>query len=160
MDHDRPDGPLKDRRTLCDVQFDLSSLVDLRKTVMACGAAQGLQDMPLTRFVLAVHEVAVNAVCHAGGRGGLRLWRTGDTLHCLVSDDGPGIPKQYRGLRPQPPGKDVYSSSRGLWLVGQLCPDVRIKDRADRGTDVLLRFPLPTHHESAGRRTEDGHGSA
>jgi anti-sigma regulatory factor (Ser/Thr protein kinase) len=160
MSHAPAGGPLSDRRALCDDQFDRSSLVAVRKNVAACAAAQGLQDLPLSRFTVAVHEIVLNAVRHGGGRGRLRLWRTADTLHCLVSDDGPGIADRHRGLRPQPSGAGAGQTSYGLWLVGQLCPHVRITDRADRGTDVLLEFPLHADHASPSRPGDVGPGAA
>jgi serine/threonine-protein kinase RsbW len=145
---------------LHDEQFDRSSLIALRNHVTACGAAQGLELVRLTWFTLAAHEIAVNAVRHGGGRGRLRLWRTGNILRCLVSDDGPGIPDRYRSLRPHPPGVDAWSSSHGLWLARQFCSHMQITDRAGGGTDVLLEFPVPAHSESSTRPSDVRQGSA
>jgi serine/threonine-protein kinase RsbW len=145
---------------LHDEQFDRSSVVAVRKHVTARGAAQGLKDMPLTWFTLAVHEIALNAVRHGGGRGRLRLWRTGNVLYCLVSDDGPGIPDRYRSLRPHPPRGDAWNSGHGLWLAGQFCSHVQVTDRPGGGTDVLLEFPLPADPESPARPNDLGPGSA
>jgi anti-sigma regulatory factor (Ser/Thr protein kinase) len=99
---------------LYDEQFDRSSLIAVRKHVTASGAAQGLDHMPLTWFTLATHEIAVNAVHHGGGQGRLQLWRTGNVLHCLVSDDGPGVPDRYRSLRPHPSRGNAPAASSNV----------------------------------------------
>jgi serine/threonine-protein kinase RsbW len=146
MSHAPRSGPLSDRRLLVEEQFDRSSVTAMRTKVAAAAAGEGLRDLPLTRLTVAVHEIVLNAVRHGGGRGGLRLWRTGNVLQCLVSDDGPGIPERYRALRPHRSGIDVGTGRHGLWLAGQLCPGVEIADRAEGGTDVRLEFPLPDDH--------------
>lgn len=143
---------------LCDEQFDRSSLIAVRKHVTACGAAQGLEHMPLTWFTLATHEIVVNAVHHGGGRGRLQLWRTGNVLHCLVSDEGPGVPDRYRSLRPHPSRGNSWNSGHGLWLAGQFCSHVEITARPGGGTDVLLEFPLPAYPESPTRPNDIGPG--
>ena len=131
---------------LVDEQFDRSSVAAIRKKVSAAAAGQGLRDVPLTRFAVAVHEIVLNAVRHGGGHGELRLWRAGGVLHCLVRDEGPGVPDRYRTLRPHRSGPDMRTSGYGLWLTGQLCPRVEIADRVEGGTDVLLEFPLSADH--------------
>jgi serine/threonine-protein kinase RsbW len=130
---------------VCD-RFDRSSVSVMRQKVATAAASQGLRDLPLIRCTVAVHEIVLNAVHHGGGEGRLLLWRAAAALHCLVSDDGPGIAQRYRGMRPQSSGAETWNSRYGLWLAGQLCPSVHITDRAGRGTDVRLEFPLPAGH--------------
>ncbi|MFF7210602.1 ATP-binding protein [Streptomyces sp. NPDC008238] len=65
-------------------------------------------------FVLAVNEVASNAIVHGGGRGRLMLRRTDGEVQCRVADHGPGfdaavIPELLPGLDSRP--------GRGLWLA-------------------------------------------
>ncbi|MEU4422385.1 ATP-binding protein [Actinoplanes sp. NPDC024001] len=94
-------------------EVTLESLVDVRHEVERCAAREGLADLALYRFVVAVNELTTNAVRHGGGRGQLILWRSGDRLHCRVTDRGPG-PPAHRQLRR--PGADAHGG-RGLWLA-------------------------------------------
>jgi anti-sigma regulatory factor (Ser/Thr protein kinase) len=122
--------------------FDFASLTDLREEVVAYGLANGLADLRLTKFVLAVHEVMVNAVQHGGGRGRLELWRTTDDLWGRVTDTGPGIPKQYAACQPRRSKGDRIGGGYGLWLVCQFCAEVRIARAAAGGAEVVLRYPV------------------
>src|SRR3989442_14315536 len=72
-----------------DQVFDGDSLYALRAAVAAHGLQAGLAEGRVGDLVLAVHELAANAVCHGAGRGRLRMWYAGGTLRCEVSDDGP-----------------------------------------------------------------------
>src|SRR4051812_21276944 len=95
--------------------FDAGSLAQLRRAVNASGAESGLADLELSRFVLAVHEIATNAVRHGGGRGELRLWRHDQRLYCEIVDHGRGIPRANLGSRRRPrPG---HIGGWGLWLA-------------------------------------------
>ncbi|MFE0627672.1 ATP-binding protein [Streptomyces sp. NPDC058864] len=65
-------------------------------------------------FVLAVNEVASNAITHGGGRGRLMLRRTDGEVQCRITDSGPGfdaavIPELLPGLDSR--------CGRGLWLA-------------------------------------------
>ena len=121
--------------------FDARSLVGLRKALTECGTTLGLDELPLARFVLAVNEVATNAVRHGGGRGRLRLWlwRDGAYLWCEVVDQGAGIPRGR--LRPDHRPKPGHIGGWGLWLVHHICSTVRIETGRD-GTRVELAYPL------------------
>jgi anti-sigma regulatory factor (Ser/Thr protein kinase) len=127
------------RAVLLIRRFDLRSLAALREALHRRAAAQGLADLPLTKFVLAVYEAAVNAVHHGGGHGQLLLWRHADTLWCDITDHGPGIrPARRAPVRPNPD----RIQGRGLWLIRQLCTGVDITTDTT-GTTVLLRYAVP-----------------
>ncbi|GAB7041528.1 MULTISPECIES: ATP-binding protein [Catenuloplanes] len=100
--------------------FTITTLPALRRAVHRHAARSGLTGVVLYRFVVAVHEVAVNAVRHGGGSGRLELWRSGSALYCRITDDGSG------GLNStiHCPPPDA-ASGRGMWL-------------ARNGTDSLL----------------------
>lgn len=131
-------------------KFDQSSLGALRSELSRYAAAHGLTDLALANFVLAVNEIATNAVRYAGGHGQLRAWRQGGELWCRVVDDGHGIPRRYleQSARPDP----LHVSGHGLWLARHICAGVDIETGRATGTRVLLRYPLP----NAARST---HGS-
>jgi anti-anti-sigma factor len=68
--------------------FDADSLYALRAAVAAHGLAAGLSPGRADDLVIAVHELAANAVRHGAGHGELRVWRAGHALRCQISDDG------------------------------------------------------------------------
>jgi anti-sigma regulatory factor (Ser/Thr protein kinase) len=120
-------------------RFDGPALARLRQEVQTRGARHGLDGIPLTKFVLAVHEAAANAVRHGGGRGRLFLWRQADSLWCRVSDHGPGIPAGYQIPRYRPDTDRL--GHRGLWLIDQVATSLHLTSDTT-GTRLLLRYPL------------------
>ena len=70
--------------------FDAGTLPDLRKAVRAEAVAAGMPVDRATDVMLAVHELAANAVRHGGGTGRLRMQAACGELHCHVSDAGWG----------------------------------------------------------------------
>ncbi|MCM4078877.1 ATP-binding protein [Paractinoplanes hotanensis] len=112
--------------------FALEDLHTLRHDVTRFARASGLTDPVLYRFVLAVHELATNAVRHGGGHGRLELRRTRNQLYCQVSDHGPGLPQIQP--RPRPPADAL--SGRGLWLAQHAGKLACTSD--DHGTVVTL----------------------
>jgi anti-sigma regulatory factor (Ser/Thr protein kinase) len=80
------------RGDLLDTVFGWSDLGQLRRLVAARCAAAGLSAAQVDDFVLAIHEIAANAIMHAGTGGRLILRRTGTGLRCLITDAAPVIP--------------------------------------------------------------------
>jgi anti-sigma regulatory factor (Ser/Thr protein kinase) len=106
-------GPLQMRFTGAD-------LPRLRLRVGAAAAAAGLDEIRCEELVLAVYELACNAILHGGGGGSLLLSRVGGSVRCRVSDEGPGF------VDSAPPGG-------GLWLARQLTDGIEVDDGADHG---------------------------
>ena len=69
--------------------FGLADFARLRRQVAAQCADAGLTGTRLDDFVLAVHEIAANAIVHAGAGGRLILRRAASGLCCLVADTIP-----------------------------------------------------------------------
>jgi anti-sigma regulatory factor (Ser/Thr protein kinase) len=120
---------------LLDQPFDLHTLVGLRHQVERCAAEGGLADLVLYRFVMAVNEITTNAVRHGGGSGRLVMWRTGDRLHCRVSDRGPGMSGTADRHAGRPP-QDALSG-RGLWLARKASESLTVHSGTG-GTAVTL----------------------
>ena len=80
------------RGDLLDTVFGWSDLGQLRRLVTARCAAAGLSGPQVEDFVLAIHEIAANAIMHAGAGGRLILRRTGNGLRCLIADTDPRTP--------------------------------------------------------------------
>src|SRR5579862_6457757 len=73
---------------ILDQVFDADSLYALRAAVAAHAADAGLSPGRADDLVIAVHELAANAVRHGAGHGRLRVRRAEDVLLCETSDDG------------------------------------------------------------------------
>jgi anti-anti-sigma factor len=90
-----PPGPLSESAPpaatdapILDQVFDADSLYALRAAVAAHAADAGLSPGRADDLVIAVHELAANAVRHGAGHGRLRVWRADHALLCEISDDG------------------------------------------------------------------------
>ena len=149
---------------LLDVVFGWTDFARLRRQVAAQCAAAGLTGTRLDDFVLAVHEIAANAIVHAGAGGRLILRRAASGLRCLVADT---IPKGTVSC-PAPrsadmretavaaaaavavvaaaaaadPGEPIGADSgRGLWLAATLADELSITSGPD-STIVSLYMRL------------------
>jgi anti-sigma regulatory factor (Ser/Thr protein kinase) len=135
-----------------DLGFDTGTLQTARARLRACVSRAGLPEGQAEEVVLAVHELAANAVCHGGGAGRLRVWNRGGGLYCQVDDgdllacamqradhDGTaaarpkGSPDQD-SLNPLP-----AEPGHGLWVVRQLADQMQSLS-GPGGTSVLIRF--------------------
>jgi serine/threonine-protein kinase RsbW len=148
ISRDVPDGAVP----LLECKFDRASLAALRSELGRCGAANGLTEPALPNVVLAINEIATNAVRYAGGHGQLQLWRFEDNLFCRVADDGPGIPPHHldQSHRPRP----GYIGGHGLWLARQISDSIAVETDRLSGTCVLLRFALPPMTSTVPRSTD------
>ncbi|MEV0260396.1 ATP-binding protein [Streptomyces sp. NPDC050617] len=100
---------------LLECVFTGEDLPGLRVAVGECAAWAGLTEPRWGEFVLAVNEIASNAVEHGGGRGCLTLRRCRGELECRIADDGPGFPESV--IPEILPGLDGAHTGRGLWLA-------------------------------------------
>ncbi len=107
-----------------DQPFDLDGLYAMRSALVAHGSELGAAGEALDRLVLVASELATNAIRHGGGRGRLRLWRTGDAVVCQIIDIGPGIADPGVGSRRADPDE---AGGRGLWICRQLADTLTIE---------------------------------
>ena len=113
-----------------------SRLAGLRRAVRAdlCGVSAVVAD----DVVLALHEVATNAVLH-GSRGAqpiqVIVHVNDDWVEASVLDHGPQPPP---GVSAETDTHELRAGGRGLWLLGRLVDEVRI-ERVRLGTRVTLR---------------------
>ena len=146
---DRRPGDISGRSgDLLDVAFGWADFAKLRRLVSRQCAEAGLTGPRLDDFVLAVHEIAANAVVHAGAGGRLILRRAANGLRCVVADTTVESmaprPAPRRGELPEPAGCTEpigADSGRGLWLAATLADELSITSRPD-STIVSLYMRL------------------
>jgi anti-sigma regulatory factor (Ser/Thr protein kinase) len=129
-------------------EFDADALAGLREAVLGYVTACGMPEERAIDVMLAVHELAANAVRHGPGHGRLKLHVTAGTVHCEVSDPGPssrdcragGTGGQARGA----PGAAPWpvEQGHGLWLVHTAADRVRVTS-GPRGSLITAAFTLP-----------------
>jgi anti-sigma regulatory factor (Ser/Thr protein kinase) len=143
--HAEPDEVLP----ILDQQFDADSLYALRAAARARASQAGLPAGRCVDLVIAVHELAANAVRHGAGAGRLRIWKIAAVLQCRVTDDGP---RQHRGNADniagvaETPARNVatgwpYEEGHGLWLVRQVGDQFSVRS-GHGGTIATVTFAL------------------
>jgi anti-anti-sigma factor len=123
-----------------DQVFDNDSLYALRAAVAAHGSQAGLAEGRVGDLVLAVHELASNAVVHGAGRGRVRIWNTGEALHCEVTDDGPQA-SAPGGTAAQQAVNWRIDPGHGLWLIRQIADQTSVQP-GQAGTVATVTFAL------------------
>ncbi|MEV0321960.1 ATP-binding protein [Streptomyces sp. NPDC050658] len=121
-----------------ELPFTIGDLARLRLQVTRRAVRAGLAEPRLSDFVLAVHEVASNAIVHGGGKGHILLDRTAEGLRCVITDDGPGLVPPAAGAC----FDDEAEHGRGLWLAEALTDRLEVT-AGDCGTTVTLVALLP-----------------
>lgn len=99
--------------------------------------AAGLHPARAGDLVLAVSEIAANALRHAGGGGIVRSWCTDDEVICQIEDRG-HITDPLAGRRRQPADA---AGGHGLWLVNRVC-DLVERRTGQEGTITRLHMRL------------------
>jgi anti-sigma regulatory factor (Ser/Thr protein kinase) len=111
---------------LLQMHFTATDLPRLRSRVGGTASLAGLDEQRCEELVLAAYELASNAIRHGGGGGHLRLSRENGSLHCQVSDEGPG----FDGAADSP--------GRGLLLVRELVDGIEI----NRGAGAVVTLTV------------------
>ena len=113
-----------------DREFNAATLAGLREAVLAFAGARGMSRGRATDVMLAVHELAANAVRHGPGHGQIRMRVTARTLRCEVSDPGRAGGDQWE-----------VKEGHGLWLVGKTADHMSVT-AGPEGSRITLRFAL------------------
>jgi anti-sigma regulatory factor (Ser/Thr protein kinase) len=122
-----------------DRVFDADALAGLRKAVLAEAAAAGMPGDRASDVMLAVHELAANAVRHGAGAGRLTMRVLEGRLH-QVSDAGPAGDPRAAAAQPWP-----VQPGHGLWIVHAAADQVNVASGL-AGSRVSAVFILPGWH--------------
>jgi anti-anti-sigma factor len=135
---------------ILDQAFDAGSLYALRAAVAAHASDAGLSPGRTDDLVIAVHELAANAVRHGAGHGRLRIRRSDQALLCEISDDGAPPPASAPEETPQEtpqktetPGAAQWRTEpgHGLALVRQVADQTSLRS-GPSGTLATISFGL------------------
>jgi len=134
------------------LRFDSGTLHTVLAQMRACVGHAGFPEGQAEDVVLAVHELAANAVSHGGGAGRLRVWNLAGALYCQVDDgDLPMSSRQERnhdgtavikpsGFSDRPSVNSLpCEHGHGLWVVQQVADEMQSLS-CPGGTSVLVRF--------------------
>ena len=134
--------------SVLDQCFDASSLSALRTATQACAVKAGMPAERATDVVIALHELAANAVRHGAGSGRLRIWDHIGALYCRVDDDGPAatLTAAARGGGDDS-GQNLADrwpreAGHGLWLARQVADQMTLRCDS-RGTSAVITFSAP-----------------
>jgi anti-sigma regulatory factor (Ser/Thr protein kinase) len=133
-------------------EFNGATLRFLREAVVVHASAAGLPKERAVDVMLAVHELAANAVRHGAGSGRLRMEVTPGQLCCEVSDAGPGgLAGHGSATTPRattPPATTAPDTApwpvepgHGLWVTKNAADQVRIAT-GPGGSVVTVVFRL------------------
>jgi anti-sigma regulatory factor (Ser/Thr protein kinase) len=129
-----PDGT-----TVSELTFALVDLPAVRRVVESAALGAGLPAARVGEMVIAVNEIATNAVIHGRPPANLRVWKPEGELVFEVSDAGEGLWDVLAGqLRPAAPSH----GGRGLWLTRLLSDAVEVRN--GDGCTVSIHATAPT----------------
>lgn len=136
---DLPDDPLPPRPAgAAELTFGRRDPLDaVHGFVRAHAAAAGLPLARVDDLDMAVHELAINSLTHAGGRGVVAFWSDGRDVWCEVRDAG--IIRDPLVGRTDP--ELEQEGGRGVWIVNRLCDLVQVRSSA-AGTSIRVRMSL------------------
>jgi anti-sigma regulatory factor (Ser/Thr protein kinase) len=117
--------------------FRLEDLFNVRAVVAEHAEAAGLLTERVSDLVLAVNELATNAIRHGHGGGTLRIWRQRGRIVCQVEGGG-NISDPLVGRRVPLTG---VAGGVGLWTVNQVCDLVQVRTGSG-GTIVRVQIRL------------------
>ena len=147
-------APASAQALLLDQEFDSGTLYALRAAVQAHASQAGLPEDRVGEVVLAIHELAANAIAHGAGHGRLRMWEQAGALSCEIVDAGPDGAGRPTGPSPGHAGRP---SAPSPGRAGRPTPS---PDGAGHPTPSPGRAGHPTGPSEAADPwpTTDGHG--
>ncbi|MGN9780377.1 ATP-binding protein [Nonomuraea sp. ZG12] len=112
------------------LRFRLPDLPRVREFAESGARDVGMSEESVHDFVIAVNEVATNAVTHGAGDAQVRTWADSGDLVVEVHDEG----DWKAGPTPGAVG------GMGLWVARLLSADLTLRI-GGRGSTVIMRFP-------------------
>jgi anti-sigma regulatory factor (Ser/Thr protein kinase) len=131
---------VQSREPSLEMMFGLGDLQSVRRLVGSFAIDAGVSGSRTEEIVLAVNEIATNALLHGQPPATVRAWHADDEIILEVVDAGEGIPDALAGQLP-PPAQGL--GGRGLWLARLLCDAVEICNAGGCTVSVHASAPSP-----------------
>ena len=135
------DTAASEARLALDQAFDSGTLYALRAAVQAHAIQAGLPESRTDDLVIAVHELAANAVRHGAGAGRLRMWERDGALHCEVSDSGSPASGIQAGPGVNMTERWPFLQGHGLWLVRLVADQISVFSGPGGTRAAIVFFP-------------------
>ena len=125
---------------IAELAFCLPDLPDVRDFAVAQAVRSGMPQERLADFLVALNEVATNAVTHghATAKAVLRMWTVGRTLVVEIHDEGRWDPGPSPGQTPPGP---YATSGMGLWVARMVSSAITFETGA-AGTFITMSFKI------------------
>jgi len=117
VDSAKGPDPLESRQPDISI-YNLTDIAELRRRIYVAATGIGMSFELVGDFVLAVSEVARNALVHGRPPVSVDMWAVPHQLLCCVTDRGQGFSDLFSGYR-NPRAEEM--SSAGHWIARQLC---------------------------------------
>lgn len=128
-----------DASTVKEMSFGLSDLPAVREFAADQALRRGMPESMVGDFLVALNEVATNAVTHGAAKGRLRLWTKGRNIVAELHDEGTHwIVKGEPGM--VPPAENA-TSGMGLWVARRLSESLHVVTGGE-GTTVTMQFRI------------------
>src|SRR5580704_7942627 len=113
-------APASAQALLLDQEFDSGTLYALRAAVQAHAGQAGLSEDRVGEVVLAIHELAANAIAHGAGHGRLRMWERAVRPDLLPAARAvrPDLLPAARAVRPDRPKRRIRGRLRTATACG------------------------------------------
>ncbi len=120
------------------MDFTSADLPQVRRLTVTWAIRAGMSAETADDFVIAVNEIATNAVRHGSPQASLRLWVSDGAAVAEIRDSG----HWTAAMAPTPPlRRQAEQGGMGLEVARLVCDGLQIK-ATSAGTFVLLRMTL------------------
>ena len=120
------------------MDFTSADLPQVRRFTVTWASRAGMSAEAADDFVIAVNEIATNAVRHGSPKASLRLWVTEGAGLAEIRDNGQWPAAMAATALPRRPAEQ---GGMGLEVARLVCDGLQIKATAE-GTSVLLRMTI------------------
>lgn len=119
-----------------EMKFTAEQLPGVRRFTEAHARRQRVAQDLIGDLVIAVNEIATNAVRHGSSHAELRIWSEDGRVIAEIHDSGTWTSSTDPGGSPPPPEAE---GGMGIWVARQICSSVRISTGI---TGTVVRLEL------------------
>ncbi|MEV0408010.1 ATP-binding protein [Actinoallomurus sp. NPDC050550] len=121
---------------MSEMRFTAEQLPSVRRFTEALARRYKVNEGLVGDLVIAVNEIATNAVRHGSPHAELSMWTEDGSVIAEIHDSGTWTPADAPGGTPPPPEAE---GGMGIWVARQICSAVNIRTGIN-GTVVRLEL--------------------